>query len=357
MRDMASSGDGTSRATIYDVAKEAGVSSATVSRVLAGRDLVAEGTRARVLSVAERMGYRPNQIARSLSSRTSDMVAVMLPDITNPFFSELVKGVQSAAFRRGLTTLICNTESDPALERRYLDGLLATQVHFILVVGLTLDSETMQGYASEGLTFIALDRPVQLASPVLVQSDNRGGGELAVAHLIGLHHRRIAHIAGPRHVALSADRRQGYLDALSAAGIEFDDTLVVESEFSEQGGARAFEELDRRGGDFTALFAADDLIAMGAMSAARESGRSVPADLSLVGFDDVLHARYVAPPLTTVRQDAMAMGDRAIEVITASEGERPTGTVVLPVSLVIRGSTGLPPNRSGAPRKDEAWSD
>jgi DNA-binding LacI/PurR family transcriptional regulator len=353
---MANSSEGISRATIYDVAKEAGVSSATVSRVLAGRDTVAEATRVHVLGVAERMGYRINQVARSLSSRTSDMVAVMLPDITNPFFSELVKGVQSAAFRRGLTTLICNTENDPALERRYLDGLLASQVRYILVVGLTLDSETVQGYVSAGLTFIALDRPLQHSSAVLVQSDNRGGGELAVRHLIGLGHRRIAHIAGPADVPLSADRRQGYLDAVRAAGIDVDDALLVESEFSEQGGARAFEELVRRGGGFTAIFAADDLIAMGALASARQSGRSVPEDLSLVGFDDVLHVRFTAPPLTTVRQDAMAMGDRAVDVI-ATDAERPTGTVVLPVSLVIRGSTSSPPKGSGASRKDEAWND
>jgi LacI family transcriptional regulator len=354
---MATSSEGISRATIYDVAKEAGVSSATVSRVLAGRDIVAESTRVHVTAVAERLGYRPNQVARSLSNRTSDMVAVMLPDITNPFFSELVKGVQSAAFERGLTTLICNTESDPALERRYLDGLLASQVQYILVVGLTLDRESVQRYMSAGLTFIALDRPLQHSSQVLVQSDNRGGGELAVRHLITLNHRRIAHIAGPVDVPLSADRRQGYLDALRAANIEVDDALVVESEFSEQGGARAFEELDRRGGDFTAVFAADDLIAMGALATARQSGRSVPEDLSLVGFDDVLHARFTAPPLTTVRQDAMAMGERAVELITTPEADRPTDTVFLPVSLVLRGSTGLPPKRSAASRKDQAWSD
>jgi LacI family transcriptional regulator len=348
---MATSNEGSSRVTIYDVATEAGVSSATVSRVLAGLDTVAETTRAHVLDVAERMGYRPNQIARSLSKRSSDMVAVMLPDITNPFFSELVKGVQSAAFRQGLTTLICNTESDPALERRYLDGLLASQVSYILVVGLTLDNDTVQDYAEAGLTFIALDRPLLNSSPVLVQSDNRGGGALAVHHLIELDHRRIAHIAGPGDVALSADRLQGYRDALRAAEIEIDDALLVESDFSEQGGARAFEELDRRGGDFTAVFAADDLIAMGALSAAVQSGRSVPRDLSLVGFDDVLYARFTSPPLTTVRQDAMAMGERAVRVIVTPAAERPTGTVVLPVSLVIRGSTGRAGRRGRGRRR------
>lgn len=343
---MGTQPEGRSRATIYDVAKEAGVSSATVSRVFAGRNLVAAATRDHVVAVAERMGYRTNRLARSLSSRTSDMVAVVVPDIANPFFSELVKGVQSAAFRHGYTTLICNTEGDADLERTYLDGLLSRQVEYVLVVGLTLDRATVDGYVSAGLSFIALDRPMQHSASVLVQSDNRMGGELAVRHLVDLEHRRIAHIAGPADLALSQARRQGYLDALAAAGIEAEEALVVESDFSAQGGAQAFAELDRRGGDFTAIFAADDLIAMGALSAALASGRSVPDDLSLVGFDDSLPARFTAPPLTTVRQDAEALGACAVQVIATPEQERTRRRFVLPVSLVVRESAGPPPKGS-----------
>jgi LacI family transcriptional regulator len=341
---MTTSEDNRARAaTIYDVAREAGVSSATVSRVFSGRSTVAASTRDTVLAVADRMGYRTNWLARSLSSRTSDMVAVLLPDIANPFFSELVKGVQSAAFREGYTTLICNTEGDPDLERRYLDGLLSRQVEYVLVVGLTLDRETVDSYVAAGLTFIALDRPMVNASSVLVQSDNRMGAELAVRHLIDLEHRRIAHIAGPADIALSRDRRRGYLDALAAAGLPADDSLVVESDFTADGGAQAYEELDRRGVEFTAVFAADDLIATGAMYAALAHGRSVPADLSLVGFDDALPARYTAPPLTTVRQDATALGECAVQVITSPKTNRPRRRFVLPVSLVVRSSTAPPP--------------
>jgi LacI family transcriptional regulator len=340
-------GAGKSRATIYDIAKLAAVSPATVSRVLSGRDSVAAQTKGRVIAAAEELGYRTNSLARSLASRTSDIVAVMLPDITNPFFAELVKSVQAAAFNKGYTTLICNTEDDPELERTYLDQLLSLQVRHVFVIGLTLDRATVRDYVSAKMNFIALDRPMRHATSVIVQSDNRKGAELAVSHLLGLGHRRIAHIAGPASVALSRQRRRGYLNALAAADLEADDALVVRSDFSEEGGANALAELDRRGGDFTAIFAADDVIAMGALSAALASGRIVPNDLSLVGFDDVLPARYTVPPLTTVRQDAVAMGDQAIAVMSATdtEGSR-RRRVVLPVALVLRGSTGLPPKRS-----------
>lgn len=348
---MSTHEDNRTRATIYDVAEAAGVSSATVSRVFSGRNTVAASTRDHVVAVAEQMGYRTNWLARSLSSRTSDMVAVMLPDITNPFFSDLVKGVQSAAFRQGYTTLICNTEGDPDLERRYLDGLLSRQVEYVLVVGLMLDRATVDGYVSAGLNFIALDRPMDNAASVLVQSDNRMGAELAVRHLIELGHRRIAHVAGPADIALSRDRRRGYVDALTAAGLPVDDLLIVETDFTAHGGAQAYEELVGRGVDLTAVFAADDLIAMGVLSAALARGRSVPADLSLVGFDDALPVRYTAPPLTTVRQDASALGECAVQVITTPKTGRQRRRFVLPVSLVVRDSTAPPPPGSAASRR------
>lgn len=340
--------EGRARATIYDIARASGVSASTVSRVLAGRDVVAIATRERVVAVAASMDYRTNSLARHLSSRTSDMVAVMIPDITNTFFAELVKSVQSAAMRQGYTTLICNTEGDPELERTYLDALLSRQVQHVFVVGLMLDRLQVQSYVSAGLTFVALDRPMRHARSVIVQSDNVRGAELAVHHLAELKHRRIAHIAGPSGVALSRERREGYLKALAASGLAHDDVLLVESEFSEQGGAEAFAELDRRGGHPTAVFAADDLIAIGVLSAARLSGRTVPDDLSVVGFDDMLPARFAVPPLTTVRQDAVAMADYAVQVMASPTAKRQRRKVVLPVSLVIRGSTGLPPKISVA---------
>jgi DNA-binding LacI/PurR family transcriptional regulator len=349
---MGSQDGSRTRVTIYDVARVAGVSAATVSRVIAGRGTVAVSTRDHVIQVAEGMGFRINRLARSLASRTSDMVALLLPDIANPFFSELVKGVQSAAFQHGYTTVVCNTEGNPDLERRYLDGLLSRQMEYVLVVGLTLDRASVEQYTAAGLTFIALDRPMADSPSVVVQSDNRTGAELAVRHLLDLGHTRIAHVAGPAGVVLSGERRRGYSDALAAAGLPIDESLIVEGEFSASGGALAYAELDRRGVGFTAIFAADDLIAMGALSAALAGGRTVPGDLSVVGFDDALPVRYTAPPLTTVRQDASALGRCAVDLIVGPESARTTHTVVVPVSLVVRGSTGSPPTLSELSRRN-----
>ena len=335
------------RTTIYDVGKEAGVSAATVSRVLAGRPGVAEATKARVLEVANEMGYRPNSLARDLAKRRSDIVAVMIPDIANPFFGALVKGVQGAALEQGLVTLVCDTGGDPAQERIYLDGLVSRQVRHVFAVGLTLDRRSIRDYEIAGVSFIALDRPIQHAASVLVASNNRAGGRLAVRHLLELGHRRIAHICGPTALKQSRDRRNGYLDALSEAGIDADERLLVEADFTVEAGAEAYRELDRRRSGFTAIFAADDLIAIGVLSAAVAQDRRVPESLSIVGFDDVLLARYTTPALTTVRQDAVAMGARAVQIISATETQR-SRKVVLPVSLVVRGSTGSPPNTSAA---------
>ena len=349
---MGSQGGSRTRVTIYDVARAAGVSAATVSRVIAGRETVAAATRDHLVAVAEGIGFQINRLAQSLSSRTSDMVALLLPDIANPFFSELVKGVQSAAFQHGYTTIVCNTEGDPDLERRYLDGLLSRQMEYVLVVGLTLDRASVEQYTAAGLTFIAVDRPMVDAPSALVQSDNRTGGALAVRHLIELGHTRIAHIAGPAGVAPSGDRRHGYIDALAAADLPVEEALIVEGEFSSSGGALAYAELDRRGVEFTAVFAADDLIAMGALAAALAAGRTVPGDLSVVGFDDALPVRYTAPPLTTVWQDSGALGRHAVDLIIGPESARGAGPVVVPVSLVVRGSTGAPHPLSEHPRRN-----
>jgi DNA-binding LacI/PurR family transcriptional regulator len=225
------------------------------------------------------------------------------------------------------------------------------------VVGLSLDPGTIRSYAEAGVEFIALDRPMRHGTSLWVHSDNRAGGRLAVRHLLELGHRRIAHISGPAFLPQSRDRRRGYLDALSEAGLSQDDSLVLESEFSEEPGAAAYLDLDSRRTVCTAVFAGDDVIAIGAMSAAVMTGRTVPDDLSIVGFDDVLPTRYTTPALTTVRQDAVTMGAQAVRAITSPKSTRRPPRMVLPVSLVVRGSTAAPAKRSVHTRRSTAWSE
>lgn len=328
------------RLTIYDVARHAGVSSSTVSRVLAGRGTVSEATREHVLGIARALGYRPNHVARSLARQDSDTVAVLLPDIANPFFPSLVKALQDEAERCGFTVILGSSGDDADTERRYLDTMLSKLVRHVFVVGLRLPRPEVEEYAKAGLTFIALDRGIAGGSGYLVQSDNRAGARLATRHLIELGHRRIAHIAGPPGVSVSRERKRGYLDAMTEAGLPVDEALIVASPFSEEGGAQAYRKLPEA--DYTAIFAANDLIAIGALFEAHQGGRSVPDDFSLVGFDDVSLTRYTSPQLTTVRQDVGAMARAGVGFIAPDRPAARRRTVTLPVSLELRQSTARP---------------
>jgi LacI family transcriptional regulator len=334
-------GSGKARATIYDVARVAGVSSATVSRVFAGRAAVAPDTRREVLESARALGYRPNTVARALATQEADTIALLLPDITNPFFPSLVKELQAEAGKAGLTLLLCDTEDDVDVERRYLDTLLSKQISHVLVIGLRLDRAGIEEYTAAGLTFVALDRAIPSSDALLVQSDNREGARMAVRHLVDLGHERIAHLAGPSGLSVSRDRARGYRDALEAAGIAHDPALVLGGAFSEEGGAQALDQLLATGVEHTAIFAANDLIAIGALFAAHERGLRVPEDLSIVGFDDVSLTRYTSPQITTVRQNVPAIARAAVGFVQDEVPARRRRKVTLPVRLEIRQSTAL----------------
>lgn len=197
------------KVTIYDVADVVGVSSSTVSRVLAGRGQIAAATRQSVLEAAAHLGYRPNTLARSLASGATDTLAILLPDLTNPFFPELVGEIQSQAERHGITVLLCNTHHDPDIERRFLNTLLSHQVEHVLCCGLALDRGAVEESLRAGLTFIGIDRAVAAQGTYLVQADNRRGAYLATKHLLDLGHRRIAHISGPPKLDVARQRQRG----------------------------------------------------------------------------------------------------------------------------------------------------
>jgi LacI family transcriptional regulator len=329
-----------SRLTIYDVARRAGVSSSTVSRVLAGRNTVSEATRELVLGTARELGYRPNHVARSLARKDSATIAVLLPDIANPFFPSLVKALQDEAGRSGLVVILGSTGDDADNERRYLDTMLSHQVRHVVVAGLQLPRPELEEYAKAGLVFIALDRKLAGGTAYLVQSDNRAGARLATRHLIELGHRRIAYLSGPPGISVSRERKRGYLEAMQEGGLPVDERLIVASPFSEEGGAVAYRSLPEE--EYTAIFAANDMIAIGALFEAHQQGRVVPDDFSLVGFDGVSLTRYTSPQLTTVCQDVGAMARAGVEFISSDPSASRRRTVTLPVSLEIRQSTARP---------------
>jgi DNA-binding LacI/PurR family transcriptional regulator len=332
------------RPTIYDVARLAGVSTATVSRALNGTGQIAPGTRATIEAAVEQLGYRPNTIARSLVTRSTQTIALLLPDITNPFYAALVSGIQQTALDHDHTMLLCTTEGDGEREEQYLRLLRAKQVDGALVDGLVLPPYRIARFVRDGFPIVCLDRDIDSTSIPLVQVDNRLGGRLAAEHLLGLGHSRIAHVTGLRALHISDDRLAGYRDGLAAAGIAADDRLVAEGRFTEEGGYEAARTLLETSPDMTAIFAANDLSALGVLNAIAVSGRRVPDDVSVVGFDDLRLSAFTSPPLTTIRQPAVEIARLATELLiglTRGEDVEQMRHLLEP-TLVVRGSTAPP---------------
>ncbi|HET8605979.1 MAG TPA: LacI family DNA-binding transcriptional regulator [Gaiellaceae bacterium] len=328
------------RPTIYDVARLAGVSTATVSRALNGSARIAPATRQAIDAAVAQLGYRPNTIARSLVTRSTQTIAMLLPDVTNPFYAALVHGVQQAALERDYTMLLCTTEGDPDQERRYLELLHAKQVDGVLVDGLALAGERVAPFLRDGLPIVCLDRDVDSATIPVVQVDNVLGARIATEHLLGLGHTEVAHVRGPA-VGIADDRVAGYREALAAAGTSPRPEAVVEGDWTDEGGFRAVRRLLDAGVRFTAVFAANDLSAIGAINALGGAGLRVPGDVSVVGFDDLRLGAYTTPPLTTVRQPAGALARRATEILIGlvQGAQPPSAEPRLAPELVVRQST------------------
>jgi LacI family transcriptional regulator len=327
--------------TIYDVARLAGVSTATVSRALNDTGRIAPATRARIEQAVEQLGYRPNTIARSLVTKSTETLAFLLPDITNPFYAALVSGIQDYALEHGHTMLLCTTQGDAAREEQYLSLLRAKQVDGALVDGLVLPPDRIAAFVGEGFPLVCLDRDIESSSVPLVQVDNKLGGLVATDYLVGLGHSRIAHVSGAGGLRISEDRAAGYHEGLYEAGIDPDASLVAEGRFTEEGGHAATRALLESAPDLTAIFAANDLSALGVLSALWASGRRVPDDVSVIGFDDLRLSAYTTPPLTTIRQPAAAIAKVATEILiglTKGEPARKLRHVFQP-SIVVRSST------------------
>jgi len=331
------------RPTIYDVARLAGVSTATVSRALNGTGQIAPATSAAIDAAVLQLGYQPNTVARSLVTKSTQTIALLLPDIANPFYAALVSGIQERALAAGSTMLLCTTEGDPEREEQYLSLLRAKQVDGVLVDGLVLPPERIADFVREGLPIVCLDRDIDSTSVPLVQVDNRLGARLATEHLLSLGHRRIAHVSGAPGLRISDERIGGYSDALAAAAVEHRRTLVAVGSFTEEGGYEATRAL-LAVSKLTAVFAANDLSALGVMHAIAESGRRIPDDVSVVGFDDLRLAGHTTPPLTTIHQPAFEIAQRATQLLLdlAAGREVPQRLHLLEPELVVRGSTAPP---------------
>jgi LacI family transcriptional regulator len=335
------------RTTIADVAAAAGVHPSTVSRVLSagGPSSIAGATARRVTAAADRLGYRPSAIARSLRLRRTLTLGMLVPDITNPFFSSIIKGAEDAARGRGYNLILCNTEDLPEREASYLAVLRERQVDGLLIASSRMGNATITGLRRDRFPFVLLNRSARAAADLAVLVDNKAGAEAVVAHLAGLGHLRVAHIAGPSTTTTGAERGAGFIAAARANGLATDRRLLIEAEaFSEAAGYTAARALLAREDRTTAIFAANDLIAIGALAAVREAGLRVPHDISIVGFNDIPLAGLLEPALTTVRVPQLEMGQRAAELLVARlEGrQHGPGRVILPTTLIVRASSAPP---------------
>ncbi|PZE83291.1 LacI family transcriptional regulator [Curtobacterium sp. MCBD17_032] len=329
------------RTTISDVARAAGVSVPTVSKVINGRDGVAAATSQRVLAVIESLGYESSLVARSLRRSRTDVIGILVTEF-EPFSTELLKGISSAADGTGYELLayagLVSGEARPGWERRSLSRLAGTLIDGAIVVTPT----TLM--ASTPIPVVSIDPHTGPEGHAAIDSDNVGGARAATEHLIGLGHRRIAHIRGRADLASAELREIGYRQSLEAAGIPFDPDLVCVGDYQTSVSAEVARELLARPDRPTAVFAANDSSAIGVLQVAGELGLRVPQDLSVVGFDDVPQAANATPPLTTVAQPLHDLGAEALRMLLELLGGRDVPAhVQLPASLVVRASTAPPP--------------
>ena len=334
----------TGAVNITDVAQRAGVSISTVSRVLNNSDYpIRPETRQKVLEAIEELRFRPNDVARSLLLKQTHTIGLIVPDISNPYYPELSLGVEATASEHGYAVIFCNTSRRPEKVEYYLDVLLQKRADGIIIAGGGTDLTQISQGTLRSDTKIALVGKHHLPFPS-VQVDNFGAAREITSHLLHLGHRHIAFISGPPNLTSVQDRLAGYKASLEERGISEDNRLICEGDFGAESGYSATLSLLRGEPTPTAIFAANDRMAISAMAAAADVGLRVPNDLTVVGFDDIITASLVRPSLTTVALPAYEIGASAMRLmLRLLEGEECPKTIWLPTQLVIRQSSGPPP--------------
>lgn len=328
--------------TIRDIARLAGVSTATVSRTLMKPAMVAEETREQVLRAVAEAGYTPNLMARSLRRRQSGAILVVVRDIVNPFYPEIFRGVERTARRLGFNVLMGNTDDDPVQERDYLRLVLSRRADGL--IALTGRIPDLDDPAVRQLPIVLASEPVPGHDFPIVRIDNRGAAAAMTRHLIGLGHRRIAHIGGGIPTTATPKRFKGYAAALAEAGLELQPDLLRYGTFSIPTGSEHMAALLALPDPPTAVFCGSDEIAIGAIRTIKQAGLRVPEDISIVGFDDIYFAAVYDPPLTTVEQPARLLGFEAMRLLADRLAgiDVPKRGVTVPYRLMIRGSTAPP---------------
>lgn len=330
--------------TIHDVARLAGVSPMTVSRVINNSGYIHKTTRERVEQAIAELGYVPNALARSLRFKQTKTLALIITDITNPFFTTIARGVEDAASERGFSVIFCNTDESRDEEAEYLNVMVQKQVDGVLLVPAHSSPDAVGFLQDRSIPFVVLDRRIPGVSVDMVRCDSEQGAYQLIEHLIELGHRRIVALSGPEAVMTAADRVEGYRRALTDHGLA-DAASAFFGEFTIDSGYTLARQALALTPQPTALFAANNFIAVGALRALREVGLSVPDDISVVAFDDLPESMLIDPFLTVVRQPAYEIGRRAtallLDRLTAKAAAEPR-EIILPTELVVRRSSSAP---------------
>ena len=330
-------------ARIADVAKEAGVSVSTAARVLSGRGYAAEETRRLVLEAADDLGYVPNQIARSLRTRQTKMVGLLIGDVENSFYSVIAKNVESVAKDAGYHVVLCNSDDDPEIEREYLKLLEAMRVDALVVTPTSKNRRYLARLLDKGLVIVQVDRRVDGLAADAILVDNESGAASAVSHLIEAGHSEIGILTGELAVPTARQRLAGYERALKEHGIPIREELVKTGSFHREHAIEDATDLIRARPAPTAIFAANNILAEASLIALGQHGLRVPRDVSIVAFDDVQWMSMVEPSMTAVRQPIADMARSAAELVLRRlrEGrEGPPSTIVFRTQLVERNSVG-----------------
>ncbi len=333
-----------SNTTIRDVARLSGVSPMTVSRVINDSERVSPETRKRVEEAISELGYVPSRLARGLSRQRTGTLAVIVPDVANPFFTAVVRAAEEVARRADYQVILCDTRADLNVERDVIDELIAHRAEGIVIAPVSDRSVTqLRRLAEFGVPFVLIDRTIPGVDCDVVLGDSSGGARQLVEHLISLGHRRIGFIVESDDVSTARDRRRGYEAALSAAGIALDPALVAHAAPDPSGGSAGMGRLLELEERPTAVFTVNNLVALGAIEAVREAGLEVPDDVALVCFDDIEYASRLYPFLTAMEQPAQTFGTLGTQLLLERiEGRGPERRheVVLPGEFIIRKSCG-----------------
>lgn len=338
------------RYTIYDIARIAGVSPSTVSRVINDKSNVRAETRNKVLAVLNDIDYYPNEMARSLLRKQSNTIALIVSDVSNPFFTAIARGVEDTASRNGFNVILCNTDEDLEEERAYCELCLRKYMDGVIISPVTTRAKNVK-VLLDHLPVVLIDRKIPgLSREVdVVVSDNEKGAMTATEYLLSLGHTRIGLLLGPLDVTTSAERLAGYRKALEEKGITPDEDLIRSGRFDQSSGYQLTKELLALSPPPTAIFAANNYLALGALKALRKEGWRVPEDISLLCFDDIEIAAEVYPFLTVIAQQTYSLGSIACQMLIERITGRVTGKgrqIVLNTELITRQSTRPPARQS-----------